>query len=86
MIMTKLSNLPNIGKVLEKTLISAGVNSPEALKTVGAKEAFLKIRLQVDDTACLHVLYALEGAVQGIRYTQLSEKDLEELKVFYSSL
>lgn len=33
--MVELSELPNIGKVLEKELIESGINTPEELTNVG---------------------------------------------------
>lgn len=39
-VMANLSELPNIGKVLEQDLIKAGIKNPAELKDVGSKEAF----------------------------------------------
>jgi len=81
----KLSELPNIGKVTEKLLMENGIETPEDLYMAGSKEAFLKIR-QIDSTACIRMLYGLEGAVQGIKDTQLSEDTKKEFLDFYNSL
>lgn len=83
--MSELQKLPNIGSVAEKLLIQAGIVTPEMLRSLGSKEAFLRIRLQ-DPTACIHMLYGIEGAVEGIRDTDLPEKVKQELKAFYRSL
>ncbi len=83
--MSTLLKVPNIGKVAETLLIGAGIDTPEKLISIGSKEAFLRIRQQ-DPTACLHMLYGLEGAVQGIRDTQLSIDIKEDLKAFYKAL
>lgn len=64
-VMANLSELPNIGKVLEQDLIKAGIKTPGELKDVGSKEAFLRI-WENDSSVCLSELYALEGAVQGL--------------------
>jgi hypothetical protein len=79
--MEKLSNLPNIGAELEKKLISAGIRTPDDLINSGAEDAFLKIRLS-DHSACFNMLMALEGAVQGIRWHDLSAQRKKELKQF----
>ena len=42
-IMAKLSDLPNIGKVVEERLIQAGINTPEELRATGAGQAWLMI-------------------------------------------
>ncbi len=80
-----LSGLPNVGKVLEKNLMDAGICSPEELRKVGAKEAFIRIRA-IDSGACIHLLYGLQGAVEGIKDTQLSESTKKDLRIFFKSL
>lgn len=79
--MDKLSSLPNIGKTLEAKLIAVGITSPEELKMAGAENALLRIRA-TDQSACLNMLMALEGAIQGIRWHGLSKTRKEELKEF----
>ena len=53
--MGSLSDLPNVGKVLEKNLRSIGVETPEELRSAGAEEIFIRIRSQIDPCACLHI-------------------------------
>jgi DNA transformation protein len=84
-IINKLQELPNIGKVTDTLLNEIGIHTPEELRKVGSKEAFLWIR-QKDPTACLHMLYGLEGAVEGISDSLLSKETKKELKEFYNSL
>lgn len=83
--MVELSELPNIGKVLEKELIESGINTPEELTNVGSKEAFLRI-WENDHTACLSKLCAIEGAIQHVRWHNLDETKKRELKKFHQSL
>lgn len=80
--MGELSKLPNIGKVVEKQLELVGITSYEELKALGAEQTWLKIQ-EMDDSACIHRLMALEGAIQGVKKTQLSEERKKELKEFY---
>ena len=40
--MGELSKLPNIGKTVEEQLNQVGINSADELKSIGAKEAWLK--------------------------------------------
>lgn len=84
MIMGELSKLPNIGSVIEEQLNNVGINTYKQLKTVGSREAWLKIKA-VDPSACIHRLYALEGAIEGIKKSQLSPEIKYELKEFYNS-
>lgn len=81
--MDKLSDLPNIGEEVERQLHSVGITSFEELKALGAEQAWLKIQ-EIDDSACIHRLYALEGAIQGIKKSLLPKERKEALKEFYN--
>lgn len=83
--MGELSRLPNIGKVIEEQLNDAGINTIDELMDLGSKEAWLRIR-EVDDSACINRLMALEGAIQNIRWHDLSREDKNKLKDFYNSI
>lgn len=82
--MSELSKLPNIGKVVEQQLLEVGIETPEQLKQVGSKQAWLSIK-EIDSSACYNRLCGLEGAIQGIRWHSLSEDIKKELKEFYNS-
>lgn len=81
--MGKFSDLPNIGKEVEKQLIEAGIENYEMLKTIGAKAAWLKIQ-EIDESACIHRLYALEGAILGVKKSLLPDERKADLKEFYN--
>ena len=80
--MGELSSLSNIGKTVEEQLFRVGINSALELKRIGAKEAWLKIQ-EIDESACTHRLMALEGAIQGVKKTMLSDEVKADLKEFY---
>lgn len=82
--MYDLSMLPNIGKTVEQQLNEVGVNTVKQLIEIGSKQAWLRIK-SIDDSACINRLYALEGAIQGIRWHNLSEEVKSELKEFYNA-
>jgi DNA transformation protein len=82
---SELSALPNVGKVLEKNLNEVGIYTAEQLREIGSKEAFIRIRM-IDPGACLHMLYGLQGAIDGIRDSVLPESTRNELKAFYKGL
>ena len=84
--MSELTALPNIGKVLEGNLIGIGIETPEQLRNAGAREVFLRIRAQVDSGACLHMLYGIQGAIEGIPYKALPASKKSELKQFFRTL
>jgi len=80
--MEELSKLPNIGKDTEKLLNEVGINTYEALSKIGAEQAWLKIQ-EIDESACIHRLLGLEGAIQGVKKTLLPDVRKAELKEFY---
>lgn len=81
-----LTELPNVGKVLQENLSQIGIVTPEQLRELGAKQAFLRIRASVDPGACLHMLYGLQGAVRGIPDKLLTDEDKADLRAFYQAL
>lgn len=83
--MSVLLELPNVGKVLDDLLNQIGVDTYEELSMMGSKQAFLKIR-EKDAGACLHMLYGLEGAIEGKKDSLLSKEVKEDLKNFYRAL
>jgi DNA transformation protein and related proteins len=83
--MSKLSELPNIGKILARKLIFVGIDSANDLRNTGSESTFIRLRT-IDETACINMLYALEGAIQGIRWHGLDETRKEELKNFYNMI
>lgn len=80
--MGELSKLQNIGKVIEEQLNQAGIFTEEELKTAGSKQAWLKIQ-EFDESACIHRLLALEGAIRGVKKTALPDPVKADLKEFY---
>ena len=80
--MGELSSLPNIGKVMEEQLMQVGIHSAGELKRVGAKDAWLRIQT-IDESACIHRLMALEGAIQGVKKSMLPDGVKADLKEFY---
>lgn len=81
--MGELSKLPNIGEFVENQLNEVGILTYEELKEAGAKDVWLRIK-SIDDSACIHRLYALEGAIRGIKKNQLPKETKNELKEFYN--
>jgi DNA transformation protein len=81
--MGELLKIINIGKEVEKQLNEVGIKTFDELKEIGSRNAWLKIR-EIDSSACYNRLCGLEGAIQGIRWHNLSNKIKDELKQFYS--
>ena len=79
--MGELSKLPNIGKEVERQLNIIGIFTYDELKDIGTEQAWLKIQ-EVDASACIHILLALEVAIQGVKKTALPQERKAELKDF----
>lgn len=77
-----LAQMPKVGKNLAEKLIQAGIQTPFELKSAGTENAFLRVRA-IDPGACLNMLFALEGAIQGVRWHSLDPARKEELKAFF---
>ena len=80
--------LRNIGPIVARKLIKAGINTPAKLKKIGAKKAFLRILQTGGFCGKFHAayLYALEGAIQNCDWRALSEKKNKEFKAFTAEL
>lgn len=72
-----LSDMSNIGKQLEKLLEEVGINTIDELKKIGSIEA--GIRLTLNNEFCANKLYAMEGAIQNIRWHELPKEYRDEL-------
>ncbi len=84
--MKKLTALPNIGETLAKKLKLVGIRNEQDLKELGSENAIIKISTIENSGACINMLYALEGAIQGIRWHELDKEKKQELKEFYGMM
>lgn len=82
--MDSLRELPNIGKVMEKRLAAVGISNGATLVKTGSKVAFTKLR-QLEGDTCFSTLCGLEGAIQGIRWHNLSKATKADLKKFFDA-
>lgn len=80
--MGELSKLPNIGKEVERQLNQVGIYTYDELKNIGTEQAWLKIQ-EIDKSACMNRLLAIEGALEGVKKIFLTDKRRSELKEFY---
>ncbi len=83
--MTPLTDSPNIGSTLADLLEEIGIANQEELAELGSTEAIMQLASIDRNRVCLLMLYALEGAVQGIRWHGLSQIRKDELKDFYNT-
>lgn len=79
--MERLTDLPNIGREMARKLTAVGIGSPEALRALGAKEAFSRLKAAWPQVCLVH-LYALEGAVRDVDLNVLPRETKADLKRF----
>ena len=65
--MKALTDLPDIGNTLAEKLHLIGITNEQELKDTGSENAIIKISTLEDNTDCINMLYALEGAIQDNR-------------------
>jgi DNA transformation protein len=75
-----LTDLPNIGSALAEKLALAGITSYNDLAALGSVDVMLKIRAGLDPGACYNMLYALEGAIRGVRWHTIPKQERDKLK------
>lgn len=83
--MTDLKKCKNLGTVMIQKLNIIEVSNQEILTRLGAEKVFEKL-YTIDDSICINHLYALEGAIEGIRWHNLSNIRKEELRLFFNQL
>lgn len=83
--MKSLTDSPNIGDTLAEKLEDIGIATLEELRRTGSKEILTRLASKDRNEVCLLMLYALEGAAQGIRWHGLSQERKDELKAFYKA-
>jgi len=78
--LSKLTDLPNIGSALAARLEAIGVTDHDELASLGSVDALVKIGAATG-SGCTSMLYALEGAIQGVRWHSLPQQVRQELKL-----
>jgi DNA transformation protein len=77
--MDDLTRLPNIGPVLATKLAEIGVSSHDDLVAMGSVEAVLRIG-HTDPSACYNMLYAIEGAIRGVRWHAIPRDERAQVR------
>jgi DNA transformation protein len=76
---TPMDRAVNIGPVLSERLHTAGIDTLEQLKQVGALPAWELIADKTPGEECVHTLLALEGAIRAVRWTAISQHERDRL-------
>ena len=85
---TLQKNLKNIGPEMAAKLVAAGIDSPEKLRRLGARKAFLKLHEtgQFCGKYNAAYLYALEGAIRNCDWRAIPERLKSEYKSYTAEL
>ena len=80
--------LKNVGPKLAEKLVEAGVDAPEKLRELGAKQAFNKMYAHGDAYGDYNAayLYALEGAIRDCDWLDIPNELKEEFKQYARDL
>lgn len=55
----------NVGKIFARNPHTIEVDTPEQLRQMGTKKVLFRIRMQCDLGTYLHILYGIQGAIEG---------------------
>lgn len=80
--------LRNVGPKLAEKLVAAGIETPEKLRRLGAKKAFVKMYATGDSYGDFNAayLYALEGAIRDCDWLDIPEKIKQDYKEYAQAL
>lgn len=82
--MSELSALPNVGPVLIDELKTIGIETPDALIDAGTLEVAVQLHT-AGFHVCMSKLYAIEGAIQGVRWHELPIETRNRLKTQFKA-
>ena len=75
-----LAQLSNLGPVSAGWLEAAGIRSEAELRRVGAVAAYHRVATHRSGDVSLNLLYALEGAIHGVRWDRLPPDERARLR------
>ena len=68
-----IDTLPGIGPVTQSRLEEAGIRSVDDLRSMGAVEAYRRLKFMLPRDVSLNALYALEAALRGCHWLDLPQ-------------
>jgi len=75
-----LEELVNLGRSSARQLAEIGIKTEADLRGVGAVAAFTKLRRHFGSAINYNYLYALDGALKGVRWDLMPESEREILR------
>lgn len=81
----RLKDLPNLTFQIEVLLYEVGITNEETLRELGAKTSWLKMRA-INRGLSVKVLFALQGAIEGLHEAALPADIRRELTEWFNAL
>jgi DNA transformation protein len=81
-----LETLTNLGKVSARQLAEVGIKTEADLRALGAAAAYLKLKDHFGRGVSLNYLYALDGALKGVRWDLMPETERAVLRAEASAM
>ena len=78
--MTRIRDLLNLGPVMESRLAEVDITTAEQLARIGVVEAYQRLKFAFGAAITLNALYAMEAAIEGLDWRELSEERKRELR------
>ena len=75
-----LRAMPSLGKASADLLVDVGVTTPDMLRKVGAERAWRRLRFAHGKRVTITWIYALDIAIRGILWKELSEARARKLR------
>ena len=81
-----LEELANLGKISARQLGEIGIKSEADLRAAGAVAAYLRLKDHFGRGVSLNYLYALDGALKGVRWDLMPETERAVLRAEASAM
>jgi DNA transformation protein len=72
--------MPSLGKASAELLVDVGITTPAMLRKAGAEEAWRRLRFAHGKRVTITWIYALDIAIRGIPWKELTEARAARLK------
>lgn len=76
----RIEDLPNLGPYMARRLAEIEVTDEDALRALGAVEAYQRLRFMFGREMTLNALWAMEAALLGLDWRHLSEAHKQALR------
>lgn len=80
-LMSRISSLKNLADKSEQQLAEVGITTAEQLIDVGSAEAYVQLKMHFQKGISLNFLYAMEAAIRGIHWQEITQQDKLELQL-----